>query len=282
MATSSDIRPSPIAGSWYSGNREILAREVDGYIQSAIIPDLAGEVIGVIAPHAGYIYSGATAGYAFRSVQGMQRDLVVVISPFHQPHPAPFLTTAHTAYSTPLGIVPVDTQAQEAVSSIFYQETGQEITRISHDPEHSLEIELPFLQRAIQGNFTLLPIMIRSHSPEDARELGKAIAQVAAKRSTLLVASTDLSHQYPEARAQSLDAEMLHRIESFNPDQVLEAEKNGSGFACGVAAVATVLWAALEVGADRVKILHHSTSASVNGDYNHVVGYGAAVILKTQ
>ncbi|NPV85408.1 MAG: AmmeMemoRadiSam system protein B [Anaerolineae bacterium] len=282
MATISDVRPSPIAGRWYSGNRDVLAREVDEYIESAKIPDLNGEVIGIIAPHAGYIYSGPTAGYAFRSVRGLQRDLVVIVSPFHHLHRAPFLTTAHSAYATPLGAIAVDVQAQHSLNQYLSQEVGCELTPISHDQEHSLEIELPFLQRALQEGFRLLPIMARTHSPEALRALGKGIAHVAASGKTLLVASTDLSHQYPENIAQALDAEMLRRIERFDPQQVLEAESSGRGFACGVAAVAAVLWAARDMGADRVSILHHSTSARETGDYSNVVGYGAAAILKTR
>lgn len=275
----SDIRPSPIAGTWYSANPVHLQQQIDQFLQTAVVPPLEGQITGVIAPHAGYRYSGRTAGHAFASLVGQQRDLVVVLSPMHAPSSANLLTTAHRAYTTPLGPVWVDQEAlarlQEALGPF-----GLSLSAVERDQEHSLEIELPFLQRALAGEFLLLPIMIRSLSPQVARSLGRALAQTIQGRNALLVASTDLSHFYPEDLADTLDHEMLNRIAAFAPDALFEAERNGKGFACGVSAVAAVLWAAGELGADRVEILHHSTSAAETGDRGSVVGYGAAVVLK--
>ena len=152
---------------------------------------------------------------------------------------------------------------------------------ITRDGEHSLEIELPFLQRALASDFKLLPVMVRSFSADVLLELGRALAVVARQQPTLLVASTDLSHFYPEKTAKALDGEMLSHIEDFSPDGVLGAEQRGTGFACGAGAVAAVLWAARFLGADRVKLLHYSTSADETGDRHSVVGYGAAAVLKT-
>src|SRR5512134_1662046 len=111
MAAVTPLRPSPIAGTWYEGRPEALAREVDGYLDSAQLPKLDGQVIGVVAPHAGHRYSGPVAGYAFAAVRGLTPELVAVISPMHQPHSGLLLTTAHAAYATPLGSIPVDAQA---------------------------------------------------------------------------------------------------------------------------------------------------------------------------
>jgi AmmeMemoRadiSam system protein B len=111
--------------------------------------------------------------------------------------------------------------------------------------------------------------------------LGKALAKVLSGRPVLLVASTDLSHFYPKTIAQELDTEMLRRVEAFDPQGVLDAEEEGKGFACGRGAVATVLWAARDLGADRVRLLHYATSGEVTGDYSQVVGYGAAVVLRS-
>src|SRR5512137_2825196 len=108
MASISEVRPSPIAGTWYDGNPQRLARSVDDFLAHAELPPLEGEVIGVIAPHAGHRYSGPVAGYAFAALRGLTPDLVAVLSPMHQPYPQPLITTAHSAYSTPLGNVPVD------------------------------------------------------------------------------------------------------------------------------------------------------------------------------
>lgn len=274
-----EVRPSPIMGTWYSADPQRLAHQVDKYLSEARVPEITGHVVAVIAPHAGHRYSGRTAGHAFSPVIGQERDLVAVISPMHSAYPATLLTSAHSAYGTPLGPVWVDRQAVNQLDELLARE-GQSLTPIARDQEHSLEIELPFLQRALRGEFKLLPVMIRSQSPLVARRLGHALAQVMQERNGLMVASTDLSHFYPQEMAKELDLEMLRRMRSFSPDDLFNAERTGKGFACGVAAVAAVMWAAREMGANMVEILHHSTSGDETGDYGSVVGYGAAVIVK--
>jgi AmmeMemoRadiSam system protein B len=275
-----DIRPSPIAGTWYEGNRDRLARAVDSYLDAAHLPPLEGEVAALIAPHAGHRYSGPVAGYAFAAVCGRTFDLVAVISPFHNLAHQPLLTTVHGAYATPLGEILVDKSALRELDGILKSNLGFGLSSVAHDPEHSLEIELPFLQRALAGDFNLLPVMIRAQEPDVARGLGLALAQVLKDKNVLLVASTDLSHFYDQATANALDAEMLKRFESFQPEKIFEAEHTGKGFACGHAAVASVLWAARQLGADKVQVLHHATSGDVTGDFSQVVGYGAAVVLR--
>lgn len=279
--TLTDVRPSPIAGTWYEGDPARLARAVDGYLDAANVPALDGEVVAVIAPHAGHRYSGPVAGYAFAPLRSRTVDLVAVISPFHNLASHALLTTAHSAYATPLGEIATDKESLLELDVILKSELGFGLSPILRDREHSLEIELPFLQRALAGDFKLLPIMIRAQEPDVARGLGSALAQVLKDKNALLVASTDLSHFYDQKTANALDAEMLKRIESFQPERIFEAEHTGKGFACGHAAVASVLWAARELGADRVQILHHATSGDVTGDFNQVVGYGAAVVLKS-
>lgn len=278
--TTTDLRPSPIAGTWYEADPARLARAVDGYLEAATLPALDGEVAAVIAPHAGHRYSGAVAGYAFAPLRGKSFDLVAVISPFHQMAFQPLITTAHSAYETPLGEIAMDKESMLALDTALKADLGFGLSPMLRDKEHSLEIELPFLQRALVGDFNLLPIMIRDQEPEVARALGLALAQVLKGKNALLVASTDLSHFYDQKTANILDAEMLKRFESFQPEKIFEAEHSGKGFACGHAAVASVLWAARALGADKVQILHHATSGDVTGDFSQVVGYGAAVVLK--
>ena len=247
-------------------------------------------MIGVIAPHAGHRYSGAVAGYAFAVLRGastaglskerldppLNAKLVAVISPFHNLARYPLITTAHDAYGTPLGDIEVDKGALAELTSHL----DIPITPVVADKEHSLEIELPFLQRTLIGDFKLLPVMIHAQDVDVARKLGLALAKVLKDKNALLVASTDLSHFYDQQRANSLDAEMLKRFESFDPESIFEAERTGKAFACGHAAVAAVMWAARELGANKVQVLHHATSSDVTGDFSSVVGYGAAVILK--
>ena len=272
-----DLRPSPIAGTWYEGSHKRLAARVDEYLNAAQLPEISGEVIAVIAPHAGHVYSGGVAAYAFAAIRSLTPDLVVVLSPFHNFAPYPLITTKHQAYSTPLGNIEVDQSALAELQA----KLDIPITLIANDKEQSLEIELPFLQRALKNEFKLLPIMVRAQEPEVAKKLGHALAQMLKNKSALIVASTDLSHFYDQQTAKILDTEMLKRFESFNPESIFEAEQTDQGFACGHAAVASMLWAARELGADKVQILKYATSGDITGDHSSVVGYGAGVVLKS-
>ncbi len=276
-----DVRPSPIAGKWYEGDPEVLARVVDEYLDEAQLPELDGEVIAVIAPHAGHLYSGPVAGYAFAALRGRSPDLVAVVAPMHHPYFEPLITTAHNAYSTPLGKIPVDKEALGELDKILQSELGFGLAAVERDPEHSLEIELPFLQRTLSSQWKLLPVMDRARDPLVSQKLGKALAQVLRGKNFVLVASTDLSHFYNQQTALMYDRAMLNEIESFNPEGAFDLERAGKGFACGLGAVTAVLWAARDLGADRVNILRHATSGNVTGEYSSVVGYGAAAILKS-
>jgi AmmeMemoRadiSam system protein B len=280
MSTDLDIRPSPIVGQWYPGDPQRLAKSVDSYIEGASPVEVEGEVIAVIAPHAGHVYSGPVAGYAFAALKDMSPELVVVASPMHHYYSQPLLTSAHNAYQTPLGTIRIDRETMQALNQQIQTELGFGITSVPHDPEHSLEIELPFLQRALNGDFRLIPIMVRDQSARVASALGHALGKILQGRNAVLVASTDLSHFYPQSMANLLDSEILRRVEQFDPEGVLQAEDEGKGFACGKAALAAVLWASKDLGANTVKILHHATSGDVTGDYERVVGYGAAVITR--
>jgi AmmeMemoRadiSam system protein B len=280
MPSIASVRPSPIAGSWYARDSDRLRESIESYLHNAILPEIQGKVIGLVAPHAGHIYSGATAGYAFKTVESKSFDRVVVLSPFHDFHFAPLLTTAHDAYQTPLGKMEVDRTTLDEIENDLTK-SALSLTPIAHDREHSLEIELPFLQVALKSPFLLVPIMVRTQQPDQVHALASALAHSLEGKSALLVASSDLSHFYPEKTAETFDEEMMKQIEAFSPEGVFKTEKEGKGFACGLSAITAVLWTAEELGANRVKLLHHSTSADQTGDRSSVVGYGAAVILKT-
>lgn len=277
-----NVRPSPIAGAWYEGDPKALSRSVDAYMDEATLPDLPGELVALIAPHAGHRYSGPVAGYAFAALRGYECDLAAVIAPMHHPYRELLITTSHAAYATPLGNVPVDREAVEELDKALQASLGFGLAAVSNDPEHSLEIELPFLQRALPGDFKLLPVMVRAQQPDISQALGKALAGVLRSRKAILVASTDLSHFYDQQTALRLDRFMLEQVEAFSPEGVFQAERSGKGFACGHAALAAVLWAARDLGADTVKVLRHATSGNVTGDYAGVVGYAAGVMLRTK
>ena len=278
-----DVRPSPLAGRWYDADPDLLARKVDEYLDSARLPGLEGDVIAVIAPHAGHTYSGPVAGYAFAAIRGRRPDLVAVVGPMHHPYEEPLITTAYAAYSTPLGVVPVDKDAVSQLDTFLRSDLGFGLSPVSQDPEHSLEIELPFLQRTLApgSEWKLLPVMDRVRQPRVSQALGKALAQVLRGRNFVLVASTDLSHFYNQQTALVYDRSMLNQIEAFNPEGAFDLERAGKGFACGLGAFTAVMWAARDLGADGVQVLRHATSGNVTGDYSSVVGYGAAAITKS-
>ena len=279
--TISPVRPSPIAGTWYPGNPLVLRREVEGFLTQPDACQAEGRVIGMVVPHAGYRYSGTTAGYGYHCVMGKSYEICVVLSPLHMAHPAQLLTSAHQFYETPLGHVEIAGAELRALENKLFSSSGMTFTPISNDGEHSLEIQLPFLQVALKDPFKLIPIMVRSDSEKLINVLGETLAEVLRGKNVLIVASSDLSHFYHERQAQMLDHEMLAQIEAFSPEGVLNAEKTGRGYACGAGAVAAALVAAKALGADKVTVVHHSTSADSTHDESSVVGYGAAVITKT-
>jgi len=286
-----DLRPSPIAGRWYPGQANDLRRVVDNYLAAAPPPEAqaaamppADHVAGLLAPHAGLIYSGPVAAYAFRAVQGARIDVVAVVCPSHFHADGPALTSGHQGYVTPLGVVAVDRAAIDQLRAELGTSLGlppvRALVNIRNDQEHAIEIELPFLQRSLGAEFSLLPIMLRDQSDGMALALGQALARSLAGRRALLVASSDLSHYFAQARAEQLDAEMLRQVEAFDPNGVLATQAAGRGQACGPGAIAAVLWAARALGADQARVVRHATSGDVSGDFDQVVGYGAAVMWK--
>ena len=278
--TVKDIRPSSIAGTWYPGKPEILAQSVDEYLNKRTPETVPGEIYGIIVPHAGHQYSGHVAAHAFNQLRNLSPEFVVIISPIHTPGPGQIVITGHHAYETPLGIIPVSHAHVLKIEERLEGEHGIMIENVRFDSEHSLEIELPFLQRSLAEPFSLIPIMVRDQSSKTIEILGHCLAAIMEKDSVIFLASSDLSHFYPEESAQRYDKEVLMEIEAFNPRGVIEAEEEGRGFACGRGAIAALLWATRDLGANRAEILYHATSGEVTSDYSSVVGYGAAVIYR--
>lgn len=281
MRSINEIRPSPIAGHWYSANPNVLRDEIQSYLNKANLPSINGGVVGLVAPHAGYRYSGQTAAYSFKTVLGDSYDLVVLLSPFHQYHPASILCSAHNYYQTPLGKIKVNQDLTNLLINSLVTKHGLDTVKIANDEEHSLEIELPFLQCVLDGDFDLLPLMIRSVEPDLTQIIAKNLVEVIKGKKVLIVSSTDLSHFYPQSLAEKYDQEMLSQIKTFSIQNVYQTEAKGRGFACGLGAVMVGMASSNLLGADQVEILHHSTSGDVTGDYSSVVGYGSVVLLRS-
>lgn len=271
------VRPALYAGTWYPGTPGALERAVDHYLSQARVEPLPGELVGVVAPHAGYIYSGPVAGYAYRAVQeaGRSFDSVVLVGPSHRYYLDGYGITDVMAYETPLGQVPLDADLVAALAREL-----EPLLLLQRDEEHSLEIQLPFLQRVL-GDFRLVPIMMGDQSWEACRALGQALGRVLQGRSVLLVASTDLSHYHGYGRAVALDRLVVERVEAFDPQGLVTLLERGKAEACGGGPLAAIMLAAQALGADRARVLHYANSGDVTGDHSQVVGYMAAALLRS-
>ena len=277
-----EIRQSVIAGNWYPGQPDALRRTLEGYLADAENVELEGELKALISPHAGYAYSGPTAAYAYKQLEdGPTFETVAVLSPVHQAYLGRFAVTRAGYYETPLGLVEVDAELVEAL--------GKEVSlnRVGFDGEHSLEIQLPFLQQVL-GTFTLLPVMLgdpltSGRGLAACRELGAALARLLHDRQALIVASTDLSHLYDYDEVVRHDRVMTELVERFDVEGLARALIEGRCHACGGAPVVAALLAAQVLGANRAKVLHYTKSAEVTGHRwpgSYTVGYMAAAIYQ--
>jgi len=272
-----NIRPSALAGAWYPADAHALRQMVDGFLNEARPAAPEGRIIGLLAPHAGLRYSGPVAAYAFKLAGDLKPEVVAILCPYHRPpyqlYDSPLATTAHDAYETPLGVTPVDREALHALAGLV------PLAAVRADQEHAIEIELPFLQRVLPEGFAILPVMLVQQSEDVVEPLGHALARVLKDRRVLLIASSDLSHFFPQQIARQLDRATLARVSDFDPAGVLEEGDQPGAGACGRGAIAAVMWAARDLGADSAAVLHYATSGDTGGDYRQVVGYGAGVFF---
>ena len=277
-----DIRRSVIAGSWYPGSENALAQAVDTYLSAIDQPLIEGELLGLISPHAGYAYSGQTAAYAYAQLQGRTFDTVVLMGPSHRAWVGDYAVSAEDAYQTPLGLVPLDHDFIEALAEDI------PLRQIRRDVEHSLEIQLPFLQRELEG-FRLVPIIMSADDPATARQLAAALARVIAVRSdqgekTLLVASSDLHHIENYDEVVRRDQPVVEAVEAYDLPALTSRLMAPGSTVCGRMPILAALHAARALGADQARVLHHTTSGDVTGERRpgqYTVGYMAAAIYKS-
>jgi AmmeMemoRadiSam system protein B len=254
------IRPPAVAGSFYPRGANELRASVDALLAQAK-PSGQRPLLGVITPHAGYIYSGPVAASAFVEVAAASRTIsrVLLIGPPHYLPVSGIAAPSSKAFATPLGEVEIDA---DAVASLL--DTGfVGIDDRAHAPEHSLEVELPFLQTVL-GRFTLIPLLVGDASPQGVAAMIGALMD----ERTLLVVSTDLSHYLDDASARSRDLATAETIEQ------LDFAKLGPRDACGFSALNGALCAGHEPGW-RIKRLDLRNSGATSGDLTRVVGYGA-------
>ncbi|MGQ9707582.1 MAG: AmmeMemoRadiSam system protein B [bacterium] len=273
-------RKPSVAGYFYPDDAEVLKKMIDSMIARAKPPVVGGRVIGILVPHAGVEYSGTTAAHAYKLVAGMDSITVVMLGTSHRAEFAKAAVYAQGAWRTPLGKVEVD---EELAAAILRADAYFSNLPSVHGQEHSLEVQLPFLQRALR-NFKIVPIMLLFPSYEQCERVGKAIAHAVKDRAVLLLASSDLYHGYSYTEANTTDSFTLELLTRFDPKGFYQALSNSyaeqNPLACGGYSIVALMVAAKELGADQAVVLYHTNSNDVTGQRGgYCVGYGAVAFV---
>lgn len=264
------IRTPAVAGRFYPGDRETLARTVQNLIPSAT---KAQKAHAVVSPHAGYIYSGSVAGETFARVQ--IPETVIILGPNHHGQGDPIALSTRP-WEMPMGLVPINTPIADALlktsSAITVDETA-------HRFEHSLEVQVPFLQ-ARQKNLSIVPLVISHISYPLCQEVGTALARViaAAGKSVLIVASSDMTHYESRTAADKKDHYALKKLADMDPSTLYHAILDYNISMCGIMPVTIALIAAIALGATRTELVRYADSGEVSGDTTQVVGYAGVII----
>ncbi len=273
------VRPAAVAGGWYPGQGGALEREVDRYLDLAAEPP-AGDVLALIAPHAGLVYSGPVGAYAYRALLGRDYDVAVIVGPSHYVAFEGVAVVEEGAFEIPLGLVPID---EAAAAALLHASPLVHVRPAAHAREHSLEMQLPFFKR-VQPETPIVPAVMGNQTRETILEFAAALTAALRGRRALLIASTDLSH-YLEARAAARhDGRVQAYVNQFEPEGLIEElehypeHERGRFVGCGAGPAVSVMLAARALGATGARVLRYATSGDVSGDYGAVVGYLAAAI----
>jgi MEMO1 family protein len=272
-----ELRDPVLAGSWYPGNPEILRQTIADYLSKANPSVPEGKLVMTIVPHAGYAYSGQVASYSYKVLQRAAPKHVFLIGPSHRVGFRGFSVSRYSGYKTPLGVAPVDQEVAKKLLSINPQMKWVPQADLQ---EHSLEIQIPFLQSVLK-DFHIVPIIMGEQDFETCALLAKSLVQVLPNREdTVILASTDLSHFHNDQQARTLDAEFIRHVRELSPEALSKAVSSSSCEACGAGPTVAAMLAAREIGANRSVILHYANSGDVTGDRRQVVGYLSAALLK--
>ncbi|MCK5681640.1 AmmeMemoRadiSam system protein B [bacterium] len=269
------LRSPVVAGSFYPENPEQLRCEVESYLQGArLLAEVDMRPAALVVPHAGYYFSAAVAADAYRLIADEVFDLVVVLAPSHRHYFVGASIYSIGNYATPLGEVEVDSELADGLIANYPE---IDFVPEAHRFEHSLEVQLPFLQVSL-GKFKLLPIVLGQQSWGQAETLAEIVADLALSRRLLLIASTDLSHFHDAATAKLLDRQVVDAVAAFDPQAFWSLIENRQAEACGAGPLLTVMLAAKKMRLERTKVLHYRHSGEVSGDNERVVGYLSAAI----
>lgn len=262
------VRPAAVAGRFYPEEPRALRHAVDEYIHTSEVPPAPDQVTVVVSPHAGYIYSGPTAGHAFARVVGKDCRRAILLGCSHRYRFDTASVFTHGAFQTPLGSFPVDREFAERLAEL----TGSTSVE-PHLEEHALEVQLPFLARAV-GFVPIVPVLFGSSASEWHAQIGEALADMM-DESDLVVCSTDLSHYLDESTANEMDRHSIELVLAKDWREYVDSVRDGSCSMCGAAAVTAAMCCARKRAVLDWRLLDYRTSAAASGDYNRVVGYAA-------
>lgn len=270
------IRPPAVAGRFYPSDPKELETEILDYTRENVSAKRI-RARGCLVPHAGYMYSGHVAGAVYATLDIPQR--CILIGPRHFPHGAPMSILTEGSWHTPLGDAPIDS---ELASAVGHECPMLREDSVAHEREHSLEVQVPFLQELVPG-MKFVPIVIVTDRYGAMEEVGRAIARVvssmdAKRERVLVIASSDLNHYEDDAATRVKDGHAIEKVLALDPRGLYETVRNESISMCGYAATVSMLVAMKELGANEAKLIRYATSADINGIRDEVVGYAGIMI----
>ena len=274
------------AGAFYAGTAESLKKQIEDCFLHELGPGKIAEVakagprhmVGLVCPHAGYMYSGPVAAHAYyRLAIDGKPDVVVLLGPNHTGYGSALAVMNEGFWTTPLGDVEVD---GESANRIVQESHIVDVDDSAHSFEHSIEVQLPFLQYLYGSQFKIVPICFLMQDLTSAREVGQAVAKVLAGKNALIIASSDMTHYEPHQRAEKKDRLALKALEEMDEAKFYSTIEAHNMSVCGYGPIATLIAAAKILGAKEAKLLCYKTSGDVTGDYSSVVGYAAVCFTK--
>jgi MEMO1 family protein len=270
------IRKAAVAGSWYPASGSALAAAVDRHLANAehAARDVAGDLVALIAPHAGLMYSGPVAAHAYRLLRNRTFDVAVLVGPSHFVGFNGVAVYPSGGFETPYGVASID---EELAAALMEATPIVREHAAAHAREHSLEMQLPFLGRLVPS-LRIVPLVMGYQTPDTAFGLGDALATALRGRTALVIASTDLSHYHDAATAARLDGAVIECVEQFDADALQTALNRNHEHACGGGPTVAVMRAARLAGARDAVVLNYADSGDVSGDKSAVVGYLAAAL----
>jgi hypothetical protein len=271
------VRKAAVAGSWYPGTAAALAAAVDRHLESAedaVVAGIDGDLMALIAPHAGLMYSGPVAAHAYRLLRGRAFDVAVIVGPSHFAGFDGVSVCGSGGFATPFGVSTIDADCARDIAAATSLVQEQPAV---HAREHSIEMQLPFLAY-LAPRLPIVPLLMGYQTAATASALGDALAVALQGRRALLVASTDLSHYHDAATAAALDSVVIDCVSRLDPDRLQAALDAEPHHACGGGPMVAVMRAARRLGARDAIVLEYADSGDVSGDKSSVVGYMAAAL----